>query len=261
MTTTANYVDRLIAIANRLNAVLTVHVSVEHPGVLHVPHCDRCELAYVFGTANGSWQGDLQDAHGRYMGETLSTLQPVGASHVMVARAIVLALERGNPLAHSAAPGKMPFRGREQVTYGQLRDIVSRAQSVIQESDGADEHRELLADLQSVTTLIDLAIGSSHMGCGKDVPMLDLGEPEDPALDIERPDGTTPTERRQRADGTWTYSTPEWDAKWHWTVGTRVRLRGGSAEGVITKANSVTVNVRLDDGRTVRAYKDALTRL
>lgn len=53
--------------------------------------------------------------------------------------------------------------------------------------------------------------------------------------------------KRQRADGSWTNTSPDWDARWHWTAGTRVQV--GDAAGAVTRVNRVTVDVRLDDGR------------
>jgi hypothetical protein len=55
-------------------------------------------------------------------------------------------------------------------------------------------------------------------------------------------------ERRQRADGTWTFTDAAWDAKWYWPIGTRVQLANG-ATGTVSKANSTTVSVATDDGR------------
>jgi hypothetical protein len=58
------------------------------------------------------------------------------------------------------------------------------------------------------------------------------------------------SEQRMRDDGTWTYATPEWDARWYWKVGTPVCV-GGRWTGEIIKVNNCTVDVRLADG-TVR---------
>lgn len=75
---------------------------------------------------------------------------------------------------------------------------------------------------------------------------------------------TTPLPgQRQRADGTWTYTTPEHDAKWYWPVGTRVELQDNDAErvragkykgarGVVVKANPVSVWIKLDTGETLK---------
>jgi hypothetical protein len=61
--------------------------------------------------------------------------------------------------------------------------------------------------------------------------------------------------KRQRADGTFTFSTPEWDAKWYWPVGTRISLAiaSGRAFGKVTKQNTVSAWVLLDSGETVKA--------
>ena len=56
---------------------------------------------------------------------------------------------------------------------------------------------------------------------------------------------------RQRTDGTWTHATDDWDATWHWPVGARVVING-TQPGTVTKENSVSINVRLDDGRELQ---------
>lgn len=56
---------------------------------------------------------------------------------------------------------------------------------------------------------------------------------------------------RARPDGTLTFTTPEWDAEWYWPVGTRVSIPARAVLGTVTKRNSVTVRVQLDDGRTL----------
>jgi hypothetical protein len=63
-----------------------------------------------------------------------------------------------------------------RISAGQLLDIVSRAQSVIEESDGADEHQELIGELREVTKLFRDEIGASHMGIGADVVILERGD-------------------------------------------------------------------------------------
>jgi len=45
-------------------------------------------------------------------------------------------------------------------------------------------------------------------------------------------------------------TTAEWDAQWRWNVGTRVTVNG--LPGTVTKQNPTTVNVLLDDGRTIK---------
>jgi hypothetical protein len=58
-------------------------------------------------------------------------------------------------------------------------------------------------------------------------------------------------DRRQRPDGTWTYTTEEWDTQWYWPVGTRVQLVAlGGALGTVTKQNNVTATVKTDRGDT-----------
>lgn len=66
---------------------------------------------------------------------------------------------------------------------------------------------------------------------------------------------------RIRDDGTSTYTTPEWDQKWYWPVGTRVVV-GGTAAGVVVKQNSTTAHIRLDSGATLQRVRfAALARL
>lgn len=55
--------------------------------------------------------------------------------------------------------------------------------------------------------------------------------------------------RRQRADGSWTFTTAEWDRAWYWPVGTRVELVNGE-RGTVAKMNSTTATVVLDSGKT-----------
>ena len=63
--------------------------------------------------------------------------------------------------------------------------------------------------------------------------------------------------RRQRLDGTWTYTSEAWDADWYWPVGTRVEVNLGRRgavlwqPGEVTKQNTVSVRVVLDNGATV----------
>jgi hypothetical protein len=65
---------------------------------------------------------------------------------------------------------------------------------------------------------------------------------------------------RVRPDGTRTYTTPEWDARWYWPVGTRVRV-GDVGSGVVIKSNTVTVNVLMDAGGIrSRVSVEVLTR-
>jgi hypothetical protein len=68
---------------------------------------------------------------------------------------------------------------------------------------------------------------------------------------------------RQRADGSWTFTTETWDAKWYWPLGTRVRFR--QSDGTVTKQNNVSVDVRFDTGMyagsTRRVSVTALERL
>lgn len=62
------------------------------------------------------------------------------------------------------------------LTAAHLLDVVGRAHSVIVESEGADEHEELLGELDAITTLLRNEIGASHMGTGADVVILERGD-------------------------------------------------------------------------------------
>lgn len=83
--------------------------------------------------------------------------------------------------------------------------------------------------------------------------------------------GGTQKERRQRADGTWTYNTEEYDTVVYWPIGTRVELQDGDRvragafkglRGIVTKQNAVSVSVRLDDGRELKQVAwETLVRL
>lgn len=71
---------------------------------------------------------------------------------------------------------------RQRLTVEELLDIVTRSESVIRESDGADEHGELLADLKGLRDFTACIIGSSGQGCAADAVILELG---DEAFDYE----------------------------------------------------------------------------
>jgi hypothetical protein len=49
-------------------------------------------------------------------------------------------------------------------------------------------------------------------------------------------------------------TSPEWNAKWHWPIGTRVQVptRIGVVAATVTKQNPTTVNLTTDDGREYR---------
>jgi len=69
---------------------------------------------------------------------------------------------------------------------------------------------------------------------------------------------------RRRADGTFTYTTPEWDATWYWPVGTSVQVRTsrGLRDGIVVKENSVSVWVETEDERVLKnVSKAALVRM
>lgn len=65
---------------------------------------------------------------------------------------------------------------RQRLTVKEMLDIVTRSESVIRESDGADEHGELLADLKGLRDFTALIIGSSGQGCAADAVILELGD-------------------------------------------------------------------------------------
>lgn len=65
--------------------------------------------------------------------------------------------------------------------------------------------------------------------------------------------------QRQRYDGTWTYTSEEWDEKWYFTTGLRVRLNNNVSParlrgmiGYVEKVNNVTIDVLLSDGTKIR---------
>ena len=57
---------------------------------------------------------------------------------------------------------------RQQFTLGELRDVLTRALSVIEESESADEHLELIGELRTLAELTEQAVDGSHMGCARD---------------------------------------------------------------------------------------------
>ena len=64
----------------------------------------------------------------------------------------------------------------DSLTFGQLRDLLQRAHSVIHESEGADEHMELLVELHEAFTLIRDEVSGSHMGTGADVVVIERSD-------------------------------------------------------------------------------------
>ena len=85
----------LTQIAERLTAD-GFAVTVEHPGCVVVWAEDLVtypDRAWWFGTANGTWQGDLCDGGGDYLNETLSTTVPATETDIVkIARAIASVL-------------------------------------------------------------------------------------------------------------------------------------------------------------------------
>lgn len=65
---------------------------------------------------------------------------------------------------------------KSSLTAGELLDLLGRADSVIRESDGADEHAELLGELKDATDLLRQEIGASHMGTGADIVVIQAAD-------------------------------------------------------------------------------------
>jgi hypothetical protein len=63
---------------------------------------------------------------------------------------------------------------------------------------------------------------------------------------------TNETRQRQREDGTSTFTTVDWDAKYYWPVGARVIYRG--FVGTVVKENPTTVSVMFDDHNPGHVY-------
>jgi hypothetical protein len=74
----------------------------------------------------------------------------------------------------------------KSLTFGQLLDVIGRAHSVIVESDGADEHAELLAELATIRNFIRTEIDGSHMGTGADVVVLERSDEPPTSVDVMR---------------------------------------------------------------------------
>lgn len=72
------------------------------------------------------------------------------------------------------------------------------------------------------------------------------------------------SQKRQRADGTWTYTTEAWDARWYWPVGTRVRFKAMApipkalhgVVGTVVRENAVSVSIRTDANVAWGSYSD-----
>lgn len=60
---------------------------------------------------------------------------------------------------------------------------------------------------------------------------------------------------RQRSDGSITWTSPEWDDRWYWPVGTRVEVQG--QPGSVAKTHQTTVDVQLDSGTRLRRVRMA----
>ncbi len=63
-----------------------------------------------------------------------------------------------------------------KLTVDSLRDIVSRAASVLREDEHADENLSLIQELESVELLCQRVVGGSHMGTAADEPLLEYYE-------------------------------------------------------------------------------------
>lgn len=88
--------NNLQPIADNL-AARGLRVTVEFPGciVIWAEDLAHPHLAWWFGTANATWQGDLNDEGGHYLGDTCDTGVPSTESDpTIVADAIVRALEQ-----------------------------------------------------------------------------------------------------------------------------------------------------------------------
>lgn len=66
--------------------------------------------------------------------------------------------------------------------------------------------------------------------------------------------------KRQRADGTWTFTTADWDARWYWPVGTRVNVKtvDGLAAGTVAKMNPTSVRVAFADPKDAASFGSRL---
>lgn len=60
----------------------------------------------------------------------------------------------------------------DKLTVAQLMNIVRRAQTVIETTEGADEHAELVNELKALGNLCEEAIDGSHMGTAADEVIL-----------------------------------------------------------------------------------------
>jgi hypothetical protein len=78
-----------------------IEVRIEYPGCVVVwaeDLVDHPDHAWWFGTANGTWQGDLMNGSGEYLDQTLSTGVSASADWEQAARAIARVLS-GEPVA------------------------------------------------------------------------------------------------------------------------------------------------------------------
>lgn len=111
---------------------------LEYPGVIHLPDEDT---GFWTSDQNDTWTVDELDARGVTIGGFDTRIPRTETDVTKIANAI----ERGIVQYRLMGIEAIGARGIDVI-----RDIASRALSVIEESEGADEHGYLLTDLRNL---------------------------------------------------------------------------------------------------------------
>lgn len=140
----------LKTIAEKLDVDAGLVVRIEYPGYLAIPHATQAGLTWAFGTANGTWQGDLTlENTGTYHGETLET--GINASETD-AGVIALAIARVLLSSHYSEVETCPFchsldhtdvRDCPEIDTKQLREELPHLRPRACENCG-EEHRDAI---------------------------------------------------------------------------------------------------------------------
>lgn len=117
--------DLMRAVGTELRMRTGCSVTLEYPGFLLMATSTGPQpWWWSIGTANRDWGGDLHDAAGEARGHFHVCDSAAWRDPARIAAAILLQIK--------------------------ARDVIARALVVIQESDGADEHAELIGELRAL---------------------------------------------------------------------------------------------------------------
>lgn len=142
-----NLPDTLQQTADLLHVNHTMSANVEYPGCIIVSFpWSLCDTYFIVGNANGTWDVDVYaDAASCENGEQpRMTLKTNVASTSDEAPRIARAVSRA--ILECAAFDLMRLFSH---TFNSTQELASRALIAIEESDDADEHADLLAELRA----------------------------------------------------------------------------------------------------------------